>query len=81
MGGFEIEMPPLVVRGGREETADTYLKSDELCSIGGPCPWLRPSEALGPQHSDVLFDLSGMGFIWVFFGTLPLNISFPLRRN
>lgn len=26
-------MPPLVVRGGREETADIYLKSDELVRL------------------------------------------------
>lgn len=36
MGGFEIEMPPLVVRGGREEeTADICLKSDDLVRLEG----------------------------------------------
>lgn len=56
MGGFEIEMPPLVVRGGREETADVYLKSDELVRLEGLVHGSAPPKGSVPTF----------GFIWGF---------------
>lgn len=78
MGSFEIEMPPLVVRGGREETADLYLKSDELVPLNGLVHGSAPPKQLS-LRCFILF--IGGGIYLGFHCDAAAKRSFPLRRN